>query len=212
VNFFGHAWLASREPRGSGFVLGAMLPDLAGMARSRLLEVRDPELAAGVALHHRSDSAFHAAPSFVRLYAAAADALRRRGVARGPARGAAHVGLELLLDGSLSGDSRAVERFDVALASAGREDVRAALVWRADGARRFAKLQERLLDSGVPAAYRDVDEVAQRVAWALGSRPRLALDAQGERELCPWLAELQPLVAAATAELLGELEARLSEE
>jgi len=210
VNFFGHAWLASREPRGSGFVLGAMLPDLAGMARLRLVEVRDRELAAGVALHHRTDAAFHASPSFVRLYATASAALRRRGVERGPARGAAHVGLELLLDGSLSGDSVAVERFDAALAAAGRDEVRAALVWRDDGALRFARLQERLLQSGVPAAYRDVAQVAQRVAWALGSRPRLALDERGERELPAWLAELQPQVARVAPALLGELESRLS--
>ena len=36
MNFYGHAWLARRAARGSGFVLGAMLPDLAGMARLRL--------------------------------------------------------------------------------------------------------------------------------------------------------------------------------
>jgi hypothetical protein len=210
VNFYGHAWFAQREARGSGFVLGAMLPDLAGMARLRLLELRDPELAAGVDLHHRTDAAFHAAPRFARLCAEASAALRGRGVARGPARGAAHVGLELLIDGSLAGDSAAVERFDEALESASRSEVRDSIVWRGDGARRFARLQERLCASGIPSVYRDVEQVAERVAWALGSRPRLALDARGERELAGWLSELAPRVEELAPLLVGEVAARLA--
>jgi acyl carrier protein phosphodiesterase len=209
VNFYGHAWFAQRESESCGFVLGAMLPDLAGMARLRLLEVRDPELAAGVALHQRTDAAFHALPCFARLCAEASRALRERGVERGPARGAAHVGLELLLDGWLAADSRAVECFDSALGSASRADVRASLVWRGDGARRFARLQERLCGSGVPGVYRDVEQVAERVAWALGARPRLALDARGERELAGWLRELQPRVERLAPRLVGEVAARL---
>jgi len=205
VNFYGHAWLAARERRGSGFVLGAMLPDLAGMAGLRLCEVRDPELAAGVALHHRTDAAFHALPGFVRLAVDAAAALRRRGVARGPARGAAHVGLEILLDGQLSGDGASIERFDEALESAASTEVRRALVWRGDGEAHFARLQRRLLDSGVPGVYRDAARVAERVAWALGSRPRLALDPGEERQLLPWLEELEPAVERAAPEWIGAL-------
>jgi acyl carrier protein phosphodiesterase len=211
VNFYGHAWIALREARSRSFVLGAMLPDLAGMARSRLEQVRDPEVAAGVSLHHRTDAAFHGAPTFLQLYAEAAAALRERGVARGPARGAAHVGLELLLDGSLSADSSAVDEFAEALEVAGHPDVRAALVWRGDGAERFARLHERLCDGGVPGVYRDTERVAERVAWALGSRPRLALDARGERELAAWLAELRAVVENLTPRLLGEVATRLEE-
>jgi hypothetical protein len=174
--------------------------------------VRDPELAAGVALHHRTDAAFHAAPGFVRLYASASAALRARGIARGPARGAAHVAVELLLDGGLPGGPAEIERFDEALGIGARPEVRAALVWRGDGAERFARLQARLRGGGVPGVYRDTDRVAERVAWALGSRPRLALDARGERELGAWLAELQPAVYAAVPDLLEEVEARMEED
>jgi hypothetical protein len=205
VNFYGHAWLATRAERGSGFVLGAMLPDLAGMARLRLCEVRDPELAAGVVLHHRTDAAFHALPGFIGLASEAAAGLRERGVARGPARGAAHVGLELLLDGSLAADTSAIAGFEAALEVAARADVRAALVWRGDGAHRFARLRERLSGSGVPGVYRDVGQVAERVAFALGSRPRLALDARAERELPGWLQALQPAVERAAPEWVAAL-------
>jgi hypothetical protein len=212
VNFYGHAWVALRESRSSGFVLGAMLPDLAGMARTRIERVCDPELAAGVALHHRTDAAFHAAPAFVRLYAEAAAALRERGVERGPARAAAHVAIELLLDGSLPHAAAELERFGEALESGARPEVRSALVWRGDGAERFARLHARLRGGGVPGVYRDPARVAERVAWALGSRPRLALDARGERALGAWLVELQPRVAAAAPALVGEVGARLEEE
>ncbi|HXZ84980.1 MAG TPA: hypothetical protein VEI82_05775 [Myxococcota bacterium] len=212
MNFYGHAWVALREPRSRGFVLGAMLPDLAGMARSRLEGVRDPELAAGVALHHRTDAAFHAEPRFARLCACAAAALRERGVARGPSLGAAHVAVELLLDGSLPHDAELAERFAEALAEGALPDVRGALLWRGDGAQRFARLHARLGSRDIPAVYREPARVAERVAWALGSRPRLALDARGERELGGWLAELQPQVEAAAPALVDELAARLWEE
>jgi hypothetical protein len=83
--------------------------------------------------------------------------------------------------------------------------VRDALVWRGDGARRFERLHERLRGSGVPRVYRDVDQVAERVAWALGSRPRLALEARAERELRGWLDELKPAVERAAPQWVGAL-------
>lgn len=211
VNFYGHAWVAMRGPAGCGVVLGAMLPDWAGMLRARLEQVRDPELAAGVALHHRTDAAFHASPGFVRLLADAAAALRERGVERGPARGAAHVAVELLLDGSLSERAEDGERFAAALDAAARPDVRAALTWRGDGAARFARLPARLRQGGVPGVYRDPRQVAERVAWALGSRPRLALDTRTERELVTWVAALRPAVETAAPQLLAELADRMEE-
>jgi hypothetical protein len=56
-----------------------------------------------------------------------------------------------------------------------------------------------------------VEQVAERVSWALGSRPRLALDARGERELAGWLNELKPRVEELAPLLVGEVAARLAQ-
>jgi hypothetical protein len=189
-----------------------MVPDLAGIVRARLEAVRDPELADGIALHHRTDAAFHAAPGFVQLHAGAARALRARGVARGPARGAAHVAVELLLDGRLPGGAAEAARFCEALDAAGRAPVDAALCWRGDGAQRFARLRRRLRWGGVPEVYRDPASVAERVAWALDSRPRLALDARARGELGAWIRELTPAVERAAPQLLRDLGGVLEKE
>ena len=46
------------------FVLGSMLPDLASILGTRLNGAGAVTLAAGVALHHRTDAAFHRLPGF----------------------------------------------------------------------------------------------------------------------------------------------------
>jgi hypothetical protein len=128
VNFIGHAtvalwfcedptWRARGPASFSEFVLGAMLPDLAAMARLKLpARIPAGPLAEGVALHHRTDGAFHGDPSFVGLTHQTLDLLTSHGVARGPARGVAHVGVELLLDGELLRIPAVVEVYQAALA------------------------------------------------------------------------------------------------
>ena len=67
MNFFGHAVVAGWFEGDPRYVLGSMLPDFASMSGTRLNPVEQPEVAAGVALHHRTDDAFHGAPSFLHL-------------------------------------------------------------------------------------------------------------------------------------------------
>ena len=107
MNFLGHAAVACWTASDPGFVLGAMLPDFAHMIGERLDRLEDDGLRCGERHHRKTDEAFHRAASFRTLVRDATSVLTRGGLERGPARGAAHVGIELLFDGAPVGDVRA---------------------------------------------------------------------------------------------------------
>src|SRR4051794_21846302 len=90
VNFFGHAAVASWSSSSPGVGLGAMLPDFATMIRTRLAERGEAstsaEVAAGIALHHATDAAFHVLPAVTALMRELDDRLLHHGCARGPRR------------------------------------------------------------------------------------------------------------------------------
>jgi hypothetical protein len=204
VNFYGHAVLAESGAGDPDRVLGAMLPDLAAMAGLRLGEVRGDALRAGVELHHRSDSAFHGARGFLELVRDASAWLRDAGIARGPARAAAHVGIELLLDGWLAGLHPPSPTYREALrrgpASLGR------ISWRgflAPG--RFPAVCARLGAGEIPGRYRDLEYASSRVARALARRPRLALHADQRGLLTEGLRGIAPRLVRAAPGLLGEV-------
>lgn len=206
MNFFGHAFIASRRTRSPVLALGAMLPDFASMCGGRIARVVDAELAAGVALHHATDATFHRLPAFLDLYRHATERLQQRGVGRGPARGAAHVAVELLLDGELLGDAAACRIYLDALAVRGEELVH----WEApEQAVRWQRLRERLRTAGVPAHYGEPDAVAARVAATLRHRPLLRLDDAALARLRAEMGPLQQRVAARTPALMGTLQASL---
>jgi len=219
VNFFGHAWLAAGRNADPRFVLGAMLPDLAPMAGLRLRGANDAALSAGIAHHLAVDAAFHALPAFQMLAADAARELRRAGLRRGPARGASHIGLELLLDGWLArrcgvpGAYRAAlvqapqlgallrfapgHRFRAQSATAhrGATGATGGMAWT------FPELCRKLAASPLPEAYAEPSFTAARVAAALARRPRLALT-PAERNACAaWLRPAARTLSA-TAEAL----------
>jgi acyl carrier protein phosphodiesterase len=189
VNFFGHLVLARRTSRDPEFLLGAMLPDLAelaGVARS-LPPQPSAAVGAGVDHHHRADAAFHANPAFFAMVSAFGRTLQAAGVPRGGARGAAHVSVELLLDGVLSDDAAARRDFALALP--------VPLVFSdEDAAQRWSRMRQRLAASAVPAAYADPDFVCDRVVGALSRRPRLALGPADEEVLRAHLPELRDRV------------------
>lgn len=211
MNFFGHAWLAARRAQACpAFVLGAMAPDLLAMA-GRRAEARAAVgraargdggggLTRGVAFHAATDAAFHAAPTFAALQREAVGVLREAGVRRGHARGVAHVGLELLLDGWL------VRAADAPEARAYREALREA---RRGDAAGLADVCRRLQASPLPEAYADPQEVARRVVAVLARRPRLAL-AAGERDAAAsWVQGAARRVEADGGALLAEVERAL---
>jgi len=210
MNFFGHAWVASRTHGDAAFVLGAMLPDFASMARVRLAAPRHAGLQAGLELHHRTDSVFHRLPGFLRLNRWAVAELRARGLSRGMARGSAHVAIELLLDGTLVLDPGAARAYGHALEAAFDPAVDGAIGWPADARPRWQTIRTRLRRSGAPLAYRDPAQVSARVAHALRERPALALDSRAERSVAQWVAHARPVVVSGASRLLAELELGLA--
>jgi hypothetical protein len=174
VNFFGHAAAARRVDDDPAFVLGAMAPDLLPLCGAVAVRETSAKVAAGGAHHLAVDALFHATPAFMATQAWAARALIQAGLARGGARGAAHVGTELFLDGALAGDLRARAAFTRSLANADTTD--APFVWCDEqSGTRWCRLVERLREGAIPDRYRDPDFVADRLIGALSRRPRLAL-------------------------------------
>jgi acyl carrier protein phosphodiesterase len=201
VNFFGHLVAASWiEGSVGGFGLGAILPDLLPMCGATPADPIDPDVAAGIAFHHRTDAAFHDRPAFVELTREARTWLLEHGVARGPALGAAHVGIELLLDGALASDD--TDRFEATLHTPVR--------WRSPiDAARFSQLTHGLLAAGVPGSYGDPQAVAVRLVRILARRPRLRLDDTGEHAMLRFADRFAPRVRESAPQILAELRSAL---
>ena len=206
VNFFGHAVVACWFDRRPAFVLGAMLPDLSAMLRIRPPRVAPSLLARGIALHHATDAAFHAAPAFLGMQDRARVALAELGLGRGPARAIAHVGTEILLDESLGKDSE-VERAYLAALDASATEL-AELEARIDAAR-IERLARDLAARGV---LRNAEPalVARRLRRALETHPRLSFGDQEEPTVAAWVARTRPQIAAEVDELVSHLRSRLT--
>ena len=201
MNYFAHARVATAVGGGDALVLGAMLPDFAHMMGVRISGLEHPRLAEGTALHRRTDAAFHTSPEFRRLLSAGIQDLGSAGLRRGPARGAAHVGLELLLDVALAGDEAGDAGYLGALHAA--PDLLGTIGWSdACGASRWPRLHRRLLAAGLPSS--ESPPIAERVARALASRPRLRLEPGERAPLERWLAATAEPVSRAAPRLLGD--------
>lgn len=203
MNFLAHLVAArARRPELASsprFLLGAMLPDLASMCGTRIERAEDPDLIAGIAEHHRADARFHAGETFIRLYADAAAELKACAVARGSARAAAHLGIELLLDGCFV-DEPATMAFRAAIASAPTASFSCP---DQDAERRVAELLQRWADADRPFAPNDPDATAQRLTRILARRPRLALAASAEPVVRRWIAAARDRVAASAQALIA---------
>jgi len=212
MNFFAHAVVAtwhSREPR---FVLGAMLPDLVGMAGVRVVHASDPVLERGIALHHATDGAFHAAPSFTSLCSEAITVLTAAGVERGTARAVGHVGVELLLDGALSRDSARGESYRAALAYATEGGLTGKLsTLQSDGVARLAAGLVRLSAAPIPDGYREPRFVAERLRTILSARPRLAMRPSDFAHVLTWAEATREQVEAQEQALLSQVRSALGD-
>jgi hypothetical protein len=176
------------------------------MCGARLGDATDPEIAAGIALHHATDHVFHALAPVEALMRELDAHLDRLGCTRGPRRAVAHVGIELLLDGMLV-DEPAYR--DVYLAALACDPAR--VTWRDDdGPARFTMLIERLRGYGVPDDLRDPAAITARLARILAPRPLLAPSPSDLRAIGTALVAQKSRVAVATETVVRGLRAQLS--
>ena len=209
MNLLAHAWVAVAtghdEPEA---VLGALLPDLATMARVRLdragLAAASPgdPLATGVRCHVATDAVFHRDARFLAGSSAIRRDLRDAGVQLGAARAVGHVGWELLLDGTLL-RTPADAAFQDALALVDRAT---AVVAPGDRARWGAFLDAWGRGRTRPhrLRYDDPAWVANRLVAILAPRPRLALPADRVPAVRATLERHVAGVAAAGASVLAD--------
>ena len=216
MNVFAHVAVAARwadpEPP-DRFLLGAALSDLATFGGFRLLgRSPDPAVAAGMAFHHRTDDAFHQHPWFRSRSGAAAAALERAGLGRGAARACGHVGVELLLDGSLQAGEQDRDRFRRVLAGAGSDGWRPLLAPLVDERRRPDWLDhlDLLASPRDLPPYEDPAAVARRLHAICQRRPRLAFDQRAVDAVATELERLAGGIRDTAPELVEQLAATLA--
>lgn len=207
MNIAGHVAVAIRlAPDAPRVWLGAALPDLGAMGRFRLMgHSDDPEVTAGIALHHATDDAFHRHPTFTAAMARLRTDLAADGVGRGPARAVAHVGPELLIDGFLLEEASISDAVDAAFAEI--RHLGPSLTTLVDAAP--AAWDHHLAEVprwGLPTDYADPHAVARRLHRILAARPRLQLDSDHVSGIGDRLAAEQPALDAAVPELITDLE------
>jgi hypothetical protein len=182
-----------------------MMPDFATMVGGRPPEVADEAVAAGVSFHHQTDKVFHDCAGFVALQRDALSSLLERGVRRGSARAVAHIGVEMLLDESLSRDESGRAAYVQAL-ERGASLEPGTVVWRAPLlALRYADLLEALRGNARLPRPRPATEIAWRLERALASRPRLALDADALGRVRTWAEAAAPQVQARVPDIVSQL-------
>jgi hypothetical protein len=204
MNFVGHVAVGlavGDRPGGSHYLLGAALPDFAAMARLKLARTHGP-LGAGMDLHRATDAVFHSQSWFLDLERELRIELVGAGMARGGALACGHVGVELLLDGVLMGQTETARAVSGVLAAAGDPDADVlALVpvlersrWRTH----LAAIARRL----EPSRYSDPGFVAGRLHHITASRPRLAFSAAHVPVVVEELARVQPRITASAPRIV----------
>jgi hypothetical protein len=207
VNVLAHSQVAlDLGPVSTSYVLGAIAPDLATMARVRIDRERLPEpVAHGYRCHLATDSVFHAQPGFRAGLRAISHDVRVRGVDRWVAHAVGHIGWELMLDGTLLGTpahAAFLDALDVG------EQVLEAL--DADDQARWSRLLEWRGRAG--PRYDDPAWIADRLVVILAASPRLRFGPEHVPVVADVLAahqagveEAAPAVVAATAAATAEL-------
>lgn len=208
MNLVGHVAVAVHrtEHASSEHLAGAMLPDLAAMARVRLAPAGG-DLGDGIAVHHASDAAFHRSQWFNDRSQALRDALLAAGVDRGAARACAHAGVEMLLDGGWIADPRvrdASDRaFSVLRARGATRDRVHSLVAPVDRAHWAARL-DRIATTIDLDAYRSPAAIATRLHHMTSGRARIELRREHVDTVTRELGRVQDAVLAdADAVLAG---------
>jgi acyl carrier protein phosphodiesterase len=210
VNFFGHLVLARRLDPGFGFGFGSMWPDFSGILSIKA-ESSSPSVQSGILFHHQVDAVFHQGAHFVSLQRSAFESLQRRGVPRGPARAVAHIGVELLLDAELAGDTAETQHYRAVL---GRAET-AAREWFPSlnevETTRLLQWCQRLGERAERIAPRTSEQLAERLAGILEARPRLALPSANLRAVSEWVEEIWPEIRRVREPWFEALQGQLQE-
>lgn len=208
VNFFAHAWLASKREDDHGYVFGSMLPDFCTMASARMDPAHTPprSIARGVDFHHHCDEVFHGSPIFVEEMGRGREELEAEGLELGPAMAVGHVGVELVLDGWLWELSEGSVPFDGAI----ERGANAQLRFRdSDQGLRFSNLMQRLSGSSLPSRYRGAPFITEILQRILSARPRLALQDKDLPIVERWVRAQQQSSELWAPDLMREVEVRL---
>jgi hypothetical protein len=197
MNYFSHVALACRFEHSAAFYLGSMLPDFASIVRCRTPLCSNELVCHGMGFHHLSDSVFHDLPEFREWLRGSVAELVSLGVKKGPARAAAHIGIELLLDAALASLPEPLEALRLALAVASPQQLANELNWRdPNGSERFEDLRLRLLErSGTRRNY-TIEMITARLVYAFADRPRLRLTGDEHALIETWLRSMAPRVDA----------------
>lgn len=183
-----------------------MLPDFASMIRMRLPDVQDTQIAEGVEFHHHTDRVFHRLKRFRNQESWTLEHMLEHGLRRGPARGVAHVGVELSLDGALVASPAGHDLYRSALQIA--RDLE--LDWEGpESAGRFSTLIDRLSSFDVPDGYRDPVIVAERLVRIMEPRPLLRLSEHEAEILRNAIVDVHARVDDESSLLMTELKERL---
>ena len=183
-------------------LLGVVLPDLWGMAAVRFYREHLPrQVGRGMAFHYATDSAFHAHPAFVAGSGRIRQRLALDGLATGPRRASAHVGWELLLDGSVFAMPNVVESFTAALSNSGRalSDVPEDEKWR------WMAFATQMRDRRDWEHFDDPAFVAARIHRILEARPRLALQQTDVPRVFEALQEIRGSVAEQSSAVVADV-------
>jgi hypothetical protein len=208
VNFVAHVVVGARSDDGDDalFLTGTALPDFASMARIRLRD-SPGALGRGIAFHHATDHAFHTGTWFVGATRELRRSLERAGVPDGAARACAHVGIELLLDGTLIADARTRRAVDTVYGRIAPTDEQIAdAVPEADRAAWEHHLG-RIAGTLDPDRYTSPPAVAELLWRIAGRRPRLAFDQSHVAAVAGALTEAQPRVVVSGPEVVAQVAA-----
>jgi acyl carrier protein phosphodiesterase len=207
VNFVAHVVVAARAEgvASTAFLLGAAAPDLVRMAGLPMVAEGPPGFLAGVSAHRRTDAAFHESDWFRTHNRALVADLGARGLRRGQARGAAHVLIELLLDGVVLADDAHAATFAVAWDALGRVDDDALSMVSPEHHQHWTAFLGQLTTRLDPAAYADPSYAADRTSGTLSRRPRLALDDTEQAVLRSVSVDVRTSVATGADQVLASV-------
>lgn len=206
MNFYSHVAVASLFSVAPRLALGSMLPDLASLIGARPPRTECPDILRGYALHHTTDRIFHSVGSFRRLERAESQMLQDLGLYRGAALGAAHVGLELVLDDALAEDEPTRELFRRTIASATPHALGRTLNWvSVDQATRFETLRQRVWTLTLDRRPLDAATLTERLCRTLARRPRLAIRADDRALVQRWAMGLQSRSESIWPDVMGSV-------